>query len=412
MARKGAAGMKNKVSIRMLGKFDVLVNDKSVEDQLAKTKKGTRLLQYLVLRGGVPTPRFKLYESLWEEEDSGNPEGALKTLVSRTRVVLNSIAPELGAAIVTERGSYRFNTEAGISVDTIVFERLCDELAKQTGLDEESHTKYNQLLALFQGDLLPGLEQEGWVISRSVYLHGRYLKTVYRYLDMLKDAKEYERVIHVCRLALDVDVFDETLHLALMNALIRTNRNNEALLQYKHATNLHLRYLGMQPPEAIQDFYKQIIRAGRALDMDIDAIRKELTEYGSQRGAFVCEYTVFKEIYNLQMRNLERMGSSMYVALLMVTPMGSDPFEPMRLNDIMQTLQKTLVINLRKGDTITRFSASQYALLLPLVNPDSGKMVLERIKRSFYKACPNSSIMLTYRIGPIAPQAPGARPAD
>jgi GGDEF domain-containing protein len=73
----------------------------------------------------------------------------------------------------------------------------------------------------------------------------------------------------------------------------------------------------------------------------------------------------------------------------------------MRLNDIMQTLQKTLVTNLRKGDTITHFSASQYALLLPLVNHDTGKMVLERIKRAFYKACPNSAIMFSYRLGPI-----------
>ena len=54
----------------------------------------------------------------------------------------------------------------------------------------------------------------------------------------------------------------------------------------------------------------------------------------------------------------------------------------------MQTLQKTLVANLRKGDTITHFSASQYALLLPLVNHDTGKMVLERVKRAFYKAVP------------------------
>jgi hypothetical protein len=259
------------------------------------------------------------------------------------------------------------------------------------------------------------------VVSRSVYLHSQYLKMVYRYLDLLKEAKDFERMIHVCRLALDVDVFDERLHLSLMNALIRTNRNNEALIQYKHATNLHLRYLGMQPPEAIQEFYKQILKAGKTLDMDIDAIRKELTEYGTQRGAFVCEYAVFKEIYNLQMRNLERMGSTMFIALIMITSIGSNPMEPMRLNDIMQTLQKTLVTNLRKGDTITHFSASQYALLLPLVNHDTGKMVLERIKRAFYKACPNSAIMFSYRLGPISlpgqqkaafaprgPQLPGA----
>jgi hypothetical protein len=136
--------------------------------------------------------------------------------------------------------------------------------------------------------------------------------------------------------------------------------------------------------------------------MDIDAIRKELTEYGMQRGAFVCEYAVFKEIYILQMRNLERMGSTMFIALIMITSIGSNPMEPMRLNDIMQTLQKTLVTNLRKGDTITHFSASQYALLLPLVNHDTGKMVLERIKRHFTKACPQSAIMFSYRLGPIS----------
>jgi DNA-binding SARP family transcriptional activator len=404
----------NRISIRMLGKFDVMVGDKSVEKQLAKTKKGTRLLQYLVLRGGESAPNFKLYEVLWEDEQSSNPEGALKTLVSRTRTILSEIAPELGEAIVTERGSYRFNTSAGISVDTLEFEKLTLELNDVAALDDETHAKFNRMLSLFQGDLLPGLEQEDWVVSRSVYLHSQYLKMVYKYLDLLKEAKDFERMIHVCRLALDVDVFDERLHLALMNALIRTNRNNEALIQYKHATNLHLRYLGMQPPEAIQEFYKQILKAGKTLDMDIDAIRKELTEYGSQRGAFVCEYAVFKEIYNLQMRNLERMGSTMFIALIMVTSIGTQQIEPMRLNDIMQTLQKTLTSNLRKGDTITHFSASQYALLLPLVNHDTGKMVLERIKRAFYKACPNSAIMFSYRLGPISlpsqPQKSGLTP--
>lgn len=392
---------KHRISIRMLGKFDVMVDEQSVEKQLAKSKKGTRLLQYLILRGGESAPNFKLYEVLWEDEQSSNPEGALKTLVSRTRTILSEIAPDLGNAIVTERGSYRFNTQLGIQVDTLEFEHLTAELNEVTALDDQVHQKFNKMLSLFQGDLLPGLEQEDWVVSRSVYLHSQYLKLVYKYLDLLKEAKDFERMIHVCRLALDVDVFDERLHLALMNALIRTNRNNEALIQYKHATNLHLRYLGMQPPEAIQEFYKQILKAGKTLDMDIDAIRKELTEYGSQRGAFVCEYAVFKEIYNLQMRNLERMGSTMFIALIMITSIGSAPMEPMRLNDIMQTLQKTLVTNLRKGDTITHFSASQYALLLPLVNHDTGKMVLERIKRAFYKACPNSAIMFSYRLGPI-----------
>lgn len=398
--------MDAQIRIRMLGKFDVCVGDASVVKLLGKSKKGTMLLQYLVLHSGESVPNYKLYEVLWGGEESANPEGALKTLVSRTRNMLSAITPVLGETIVTDRGSYRYNAGLGIEVDTIEFEQLCAELLQTDVLNGAIHEKYNRMLALFQGDLLPGMEQEEWVVSRSVALHTQYLKSVYHYLDLLKIAKDYDRMIHVCRIALDVDVFDERLHLDLMNSLVQTGRNNEALLQYKHATNLHLRYLGMQPPEGIQEFYKQIVQAGKTLDMDIDAIRRELQEYGAVKGAFVCEYAVFKEIYNLQMRNLERMGSTMFIGLIMITSVGAQPMDPMKLNDIMQTLQRTLKENLRKGDTITHFSPAQYALLLPLVNHDTGKMVMERVKRAFYKACPNSSIMFNYRIGPITSGPP------
>jgi DNA-binding SARP family transcriptional activator len=146
---------KNRISIRMLGKFDVLVGDKSVEKQLAKTKKGTKLLQYLVLRGGESAPNFKLYEVLWEDEQSSNPEGALKTLVSRTRTILGEIAPELGEAIVTERGSYRFNTGVGIAVDTLEFEKLNSELTDVAALDDETHLKFNRMLSLFRATCCP-----------------------------------------------------------------------------------------------------------------------------------------------------------------------------------------------------------------------------------------------------------------
>lgn len=136
--------------------------------------------------------------------------------------------------------------------------------------------------------------------------------------------------------------------------------------------------------------------------MNIDAIRDELQEYGEVSGAFVCEYAVFKEIYNLQMRNLERLGSSMFIALVMVSNMDTKPLSPIKQNDVMQGLLDVMRHNLRKGDTITRFSATQYALLLPMVNYESGKIVMERLKRQFYQQYPNSNYMLSYRIGPLS----------
>ena len=141
----------------------------------------------------------------------------------------------------------------------------------------------------------------------------------------------------------------QRLHLELMNALVKTNRNNEALMQYKHVTNLHFRYLGVKPPEGIQQFYKQIIQAGSSLEMNLDSMREELQEYGDVHGAFECEYAVFREIYNLQMRNLERFGTNMYLAMIMVSSMDGEPLDPLRLDDIMKGLAEILKERLRKG---------------------------------------------------------------
>ncbi|MDO4483070.1 MAG: hypothetical protein Q4C54_01155 [Clostridia bacterium] len=111
---------------------------------------------------------------------------------------------------------------------------------------------------------------------------------------------------------------------------------------------------------------------------------------------------MFKEIYNLQMRNLERLGSSMFLALLMVVPTdNSQTIAPLMLNEVMSGLAAVLKSSLRKGDTITQFSATQFAMLLPTINYDSGRMVMERLKSKFYARFPSSNFILTYRLGPL-----------
>ena len=135
--------------------------------------------------------------------------------------------------------------------------------------------------------------------------------------------------------------------------------------------------------------------------MNLDTVREELQEFGEVHGAFECEYAVVREIYNLQMRNLQRLGSSMFIAMVMISSMDGEPMDPLKLDDIMKGLGEVLKTHLRKGDTITHFSPSQYALLLPTVNNDTGRMVMERIKRFFYQRYPNSNVMFNYRIGPL-----------
>ena len=204
-------------------------------------------------------------------------------------------------------------------MDLLDFEDLAKSLEVCGTLTVETDAQYQNVLSLYTGDLLAGSAQEDWAISRSVPLHGQYITLVYAYLDLLKAAGRQEEIIQGCRFALENDPFDQRLHLELMQALVKTNRNNEALMQYKHVTHMHFRYLGVDPPQGIQEFYQQIIRSSDTLDMNLDAIRCELQEFGEVQGASECDYPVFRQIFNLQMRNLERLGVSMCIGIIMIS---------------------------------------------------------------------------------------------
>ena len=79
---------------------------------------------------------------------------------------------------------------------------------------------------------------------------------------------------------------------------------------------------------------------------------------------------------------------------------------PLKLDDIMKQLLEVLRGSLRKGDIITHYTASQYALLLPLKSYDNGKLVMERVKSAFYPAARQFLRGTQLPAGPHLPRAP------
>ena len=162
---------------------------------------------------------------------------------------------------------------------------------------------------------------------------------------------------------------------------------------------MHYTYLGMKPSDEILDFYKKLIAIERTSGGNIDTILNDLLEKDDDDvGAFVCEYAIFKDIYRINMRNLKRLGTSMFLALVSLDNIDNTALDPIRLDKMMNELVMVLKLNLRKGDTIARFSPYQYALLLPTVNYQSGQLVMERMKKIFYKQFTTSEFMLNYKL--------------
>ena len=394
--------MAAKIHIQMMDSFSIYIDDQQKEGVINKSRKGLALMEYLILNRGQSVPNYRLLATLWSEEKSSNPENALKTLVSRMRAMLNQVYPDLGSCIVADRGAYHWECLPNMTVDLYEIQDIFKELATGKLDKEESCKLYKRLIDIYTGDLLQNSEQNEWALAQGTSLHNRYMTAVYRYLEILREDENYIDIVGVCRSALEVDNFDDRLHMEMMSALVKLNRNNEALMQYKHVVHLNYRYLGVRPSDDIQEFYKQIVTTGKTLEFNLESIRKELRESGEQRGAFVCEYSVFKEIYNLQMRNLERLGSTLFLAGVMIGDVNGDVMDSLKQEKVMSEVMEIMRENLRKGDTISRFSPRIIALLLPTVNYTTGNMVMERVKKIFYRKHPNSDVTFNYRVGPIS----------
>ena len=395
--------MGDTVRITMMGSFLIYINEQRIENPVSKSRKGTALMEYLVLHRGRPVPNQQLLHELWPEHSVSNPENALKTLVSRMRTLLNQMSDGMGNCIVSDRGAYHWQNTPDMSIDALELMELFDAVTQERDAGKLEQI-YRRIMELYTGDLYQTGDLDGDA-GFAQQLHSQYLTSVYGYIDLLRKAEQYNEICAVCRTALDVDSFDDRLHIELMKAMISMNRTNDALVQYKHATNLTYRYLGTAPSAEMMAFYQEMNRSRQSLKNNLDAIRRELHSSAMERGAFVCDYEMFKAIYNLEMRNLERLGTTMFLGIIMIGDSDDAVADSIRQDNIMNGLVEILKENLRKGDIITHFSPSVIALLLPTVNYKTGTAVMERIRKLFYQRYANSDIPFHFRLGMLGKNA-------
>ena len=376
------------VKIQMMGMF-LIEADGAIYDNLAvRSRKGVNLIRQLILQQGRPISSQRLVRALWTGRRSDNPEGALKTLVSRTRAMLNAVSQGLGGCIASDTGGYRWETLPGVDVDVLSIIQILRQLRKDPTQDAR-RVLTEELLRLYRGDL----EDAEW-------LHKAYLDAVYDYAALLKTQEEYNRIIEVCDTAIAIDDMDEQLHILRMDAMVNLNRPQEALAEYRRVARQSQQYYDAELSEEMQACYRELVADSQSIRFNLDVIHNELTRDESDiQGPYFCDNRAFKEIYNIQMRNLERLGSTMFLAAVMLGSASAVSREA-----AMAALQEILRSNLRKGDIVTRFSDNMFAMLLPSVNYSTGGVVMERIEHLFYAEYQGGSVTFHARISPLSRQ--------
>ena len=379
------------VQIKLMGYFRIEMDGQVYDTFAQKSRKGAALIRFLVVQRGRPVSSQRLIRELEADSRNENPRNAMKTLVSRTRSLLNQISPGLGSCIASESGTYRWQSLPGVTVDVLEILDILDRLRGK--IDEEQQCALTErLMELYQGEL----EDEYW-------LHREYLEAIYDYIGLLNGREAYNRVCEVCERALKIDDLDEQLHILKMEALVNLNRPSEAMSQYYRVVRQSQVRLESEPSDELRAYYTDLVEQGRSLKLNLDFIHNELTrEEKEQSGPYFCEYRAFKEIYNIQMRNLERLGSTMFLGVIMVGS-NSSVIREGGMAGLLEILRR----NLRKGDIVTRFSENIVAMLLPMVNYSTRSGVMGRIEKLFYAEYSGANLTFHSRISPLGGVAGG-----
>lgn len=400
--KTSASEEKPTIYVNTLGGFSIKVGDKEITDNSNQSKKPWCLLEYLVVFLKKDISPNELINVIWADDPGVNPQGALKTLMFRSRKLLEPLELPPQKLLVQQRGSYAWTQEYPTQLDIDRFEAICTQVINHIQDEDAALKLCLEGLAIYKGDFLPKSEYESWVIPISTYYHSLYQKLVYKTVDLLLKKENFSLITSICQTAVGIEPFDEEFHYYLVYSLYRDGHTSQAIEEYNHTMDLFYNEFSISPSDHFKDLYKTIRSKEQGINTNLDSIQETLREEASG-GAFYCEYPVFHDLFQLERRAIERTGDSIYLCLLTVSDLDGHVPKLAVLNKSMEHLNNAVRNSLRCSDVYTRYSISQYIILLPTVTAEKGEMVLKRIISNFHKQYNRKDLTIEYKLQPVLP---------
>ena len=390
------------VKVRMLGPVTIAVQDKSIDDSRDRSRKVWLLLTYLLYNRKRPVPQEELI-NLLRCQDGANPVGALKTMMHRTRNVLEALFQGAGhELIVYKNGCYQWSEQYPVQVDVDEFERGCRQAEAEE--DEEKQLElYLKAVQLYEDDFLKKLSSEIWVVPIAVYYHRMYMDALMKLFPELEARGRFRELADLALTAITLEPYQEEFYQYRMKGLTGLGQQKQAVTVYEDLCNLMLNEFGTIPSEETRLVYRKALQVIDHHTLYLDAIRRQLEEPSSVAGAMICEYDFFRILYQAKARAIVRSGDAVHIALLSMIDKNGEQLSSRSMEKAMENLQELIRTNLRKGDIASRCSISQFILMLPEANYENSCMVCRRVITAFARKYPHSQARIDFSVMPLEP---------
>ena len=223
-----------RVQVRLLGRFEVVVDGRTVPARDWRRQSASRLVKLLALQPSRRLHREQVIDALW-------PDVSLDTGGTRLHTAAHYARAALGehTGIVVAQGSVTLFPEGDVEVDVAEFERAATAALDADPAAAADPTTAAMAAALHVGPLLPEDLYEPWTEEPRDRLR-------LQYRELLRAAGRYDALVAD-------DPLDEDAQIDLARDLLRRGRRRDALVSLDRMAEVFERDLGVAPPPAAQE---------------------------------------------------------------------------------------------------------------------------------------------------------------
>lgn len=394
------------VKITTLGDFDITVDDISIMDEIGNSQRIIKLFKYFLIHKDTKLLPENIIDDLWSDEEFKNPINMLRTQISRLRKILDvdkiNVEPFFNIKYIN--GYYVLNLEDYCQVDFIEFEKILEkDIISIKGYIERDYLKFRDVILSYKGKLFAEMGNEYWLIPIMSRFERLYVKALSYYIDYLKENLMYTEIIEICEKAINIQPYEEIIHLNFMEALINLKQHSYALIHYEFFTRRLFNDLGVVPSKKLTELYKKIKQKedNPNSSIDLNKIDDEMSKEFNLGGVVFCDAEHFKFLYNYEKRNKNRrVDKSIGVGIGIVTlySRAHTQLSKKEIKKAMDLLGYVLFKSFRYGDVVSKWNDNQMIILLYGLRQEHIKIVVDKINNNFNEAKSDDKLTLNIKL--------------
>lgn len=370
--------------VQMFGGFDMEWQGKKlIGGRKAAESQFAYLMQLILHYRKTGVGRDQLEKIIFEGRDIENVSHALRSVLYNARKKLKAAGLPDVNYIEQRDGAFYWTDQIPVVEDAGEMERLYQQAEAETDLRTKLGL-YVDACHLYTDEFLRTMSGALWVAQEAKRYHGLFCMCMEKAVALLRINQEYLQMEELGRYAAKVDPMADW-ECVTMEALICLGKDQEAQRFYNDTVEFYLREQGLRPTRQLSELMNKLGAQIEHSYAILDDIQRELAvEDEDTSGGYLCSYPVFRGIYQMVRRMMERGGQSVYLMLCVVVdskgnPMGDGP----KLEELSQRLGDAIRRAVRQSDAINKYGKGQYLVLLVNTTRENCKTVQKRINQDF-----------------------------